>query len=192
MRAAEHKGCREAVALIDMSFMSKFLVQGRDAGRVLNRMSTANVDEKDGTITYTQWLSAEGRVEADVTVARLAADRFMVVATDTVHRHVETLIRRHIEDSNAHAFVTDVTGALAQINVQGPRSRELLQSITDTDLSDKAFPFRAARQIAIGYALLTCVRLTYVGELGYELYVPTEQARAAARSGQQVVCDGLR
>jgi 4-methylaminobutanoate oxidase (formaldehyde-forming) len=171
---AEHRACREGVVLIDMSFMSKFRVQGRDAGRVLGRLSTNAVDGNIHDITYTQWLNPQGTIEADLTVTKRAGDDFLVVATDTAHRHVEMLLQRGIGD--AHAFVTDVTGALAQINVQGPRAREVLQAVTDTDMSNDAFPFRAAREIAIGFARVLCVRITYVGELGYELFVPTEQA----------------
>jgi 4-methylaminobutanoate oxidase (formaldehyde-forming) len=172
----EHRAAREAVVVMDMSFMGKFLVQGRDAGRVLNRISANEVDGAAGTITYTQWLNDAGLLEADLTVTKLADDRFFVVVTDTMVRHVETILRRHIEDAGAHAFVTDVTSAYGQLNVQGPRSRELLQRVTSEDVSDSAFPFRAAREIDIGFARVLCVRITYVGELGYELYVPAEQA----------------
>ena len=172
---AEHEAAREDVIVMDMSFMSKFLVQGRNAGKVLNYLSTNDVDGEAGRITYTQWLNDLGKLEADLTVTKLAHDRYFVVATDTAHRHVETWIKRHIPH-DAHAFVTDVTSGYAQINVQGPKSRALLQSITAADLSNEAFPFRTAREIDIGYARVLCVRITYLGELGFELYVPTEQA----------------
>ena len=172
---AEHRAVRDGVALIDMSFMSKFLVQGRDAGRALEWISANRVDGEPGTITYTQWLDEAGRIQADLTVTKLDAERFWVVATDTAHRHVETWMRRRFP-RDAHAFVTDVTGGHAQLNLQGPRSRELLQKLTGMDLSNEAFPFRTAREIDIGYARVLCVRITYVGELGYELYVPVEQA----------------
>lgn len=171
---AEHRACREGVIVMDMSFMSKFRVQGRDAGTVLERLSANAVDGDPGMITYTQWLNEAGTLEADLTVTKLGDDDFFVVATDTAHRHVETRLRRHAGPH--HAFVTDVTSGLAQINVQGPRSRELLQSITSADLSNEAFPFRTAREIDIAFARVLCVRITYLGELGYELYVPTEQA----------------
>ena len=171
---AEHRACRDGVIVMDMSFMSKFRVQGRDAGAVLDRVSANAVNGEAGRITYTQWLNEQGTLEADLTVTKLADDDFFVVATDSAHRHVEAHLRRHLGD--AHAFVTDVTGAFAQINVQGPRSRELLQSLTSVDMSDAAFPFRDACRIDIGFALPLCVRITYLGELGYELYVPTEQA----------------
>ncbi len=172
--AAEHHAARNDVILMDMSFMAKFLVQGTDAGARLNWISANDVDGDVGVITYTQWLNEHGLLEADLTVTKLDHDRFWVVASDTAHRHVETHLRRHLEGH--HAFVTDVTGAYAQINIQGPRSRELLASLTTADVSNEAFPFRAAREIDLGFARVLCIRITYLGELGYELYVPAEQA----------------
>jgi 4-methylaminobutanoate oxidase (formaldehyde-forming) len=172
--AEEHRAVREGVGLMDMAFMAKFLVQGPDAGRALERISANRVDGDAGVITYTQWLNEAGRLEADLTVTKLDDDRFWVVASDTAHRHVETWMRRHMTDDRA--YVTDMTSAYAQINIQGPRSRELLQSITSVDMSNEAFPFRAAREIDLGFARALCVRITYLGELGYELYVPAEQA----------------
>jgi glycine cleavage system aminomethyltransferase T/glycine/D-amino acid oxidase-like deaminating enzyme len=193
----EHRAAREGVVVMDMSFMGKFEVRGRDAGRCLNWISANDVDGAAGQITYTQWLNAQGRLEADLTVTKLDDDRFFVVVTDTMVRHAENWMKRNIPDG-AHAFVTDVTSGVAQLNVQGPRSRELLQSLTSVDLSNEAFPFRAAREIDIGYARVLCVRIAYVGELGYELYIPTEQAvhvydrvvEAGARLG--LVHAGLR
>ena len=170
----EHDAVRNGVILMDMSFMAKFLVQGRDAGRLLNFISANDVDGPSGQITYTQWLDEAGKLQADLTVTKLGDEKFWVVGSDTAHRHVETWMKRHFGDE--HAFVTDVTSGYAQINVQGPRSRELMQSITTTDLSNEAFPFRATREIDIGFARVLCVRITYLGELGYELYIPTEQA----------------
>ncbi len=171
---AEHEATRKGVILMDMSFMSKFLVQGKDAGRLLNHLSANDVDGQTGMITYTQWLNEGGTLEADLTVTKLADDKFWVVSSDTALRHTETWMKRHFGD--AHAFATDVTSGYAQINIQGPRSRELMQSVTSADLSNEAFPFRSAREIDIGFARALCIRITYLGELGYELYVPTEQA----------------
>jgi len=171
---AEHQAAREGVILMDMSFMCKFLVQGRDAGKCLNRLSGNNVDATTGMITYTQWMNKTGKLEADLTVTKLADDKYFVVVTDTQLRHSETMMRREMEDS--HAFVTDVSGAYGQLNIQGPKSRELLQTLTTADLSNEAFPFRTAREIDIGFARVLLVRITYLGELGYELYIPTEQA----------------
>ncbi len=171
---AEHHAARQGVVLMDMSFMPKFRVEGRDAGRLLEHLSANRVDGDAGRITYTPWLNEDGRMEADLTVTKLDEGRFWVVATDTAHRHVETRLQRHL--GGLHAFVTDATGGHAQINVQGPRSRELLQAVTGADLTDASFPFRTAREIPIGFATVLCARITYVGELGYELFVPTDQA----------------
>jgi 4-methylaminobutanoate oxidase (formaldehyde-forming) len=172
--AAEHRAAREGVILMDMSFMSKFLVEGRDAGERLNWISANNVDGDKGQITYTQWLDEAGKLQADLTVTKLDDDRYWVVASDTVHRHVHTWMKRAFDDH--HAFAADVTSGWAQLNVQGPRSRELMQLVTSADMSNEAFPFRAAREIDIGFARVLCIRITYLGELGYELYIPTEQA----------------
>jgi 4-methylaminobutanoate oxidase (formaldehyde-forming) len=142
-------------------------------------------------------LNDQGRLEADLTITKLDAERYLVVVTDTMVRHAETWLKRHIPPE-AHAFFTDVTGAYGQLNVQGPRSRELLQQLTTTDLSNKAFPFRTAREIDIGYARLLCVRITYVGELGYELNIPSEHALhvyerlTEAGKGAGLVHAGLR
>ena len=172
---AEHRACREGVVLMDMSFMGKFLVQGRDAGAHLDHLSANAVNGAAGRITYTQWLNEAGGIEADLTVIKLDEQRYMVVTSDTAHRHTGTWLERHIGEGR-HVAVTDVTSAYAQLNIQGPRARELLQSATSADLSNEAFPFRCVREIDIGYARVLCVRITYLGELGYELYIPSEQA----------------
>ena len=171
----EHMACRENVALFDMSFMSKFLVQGKDSGNFLNFLSTANVNDKVNQITYTQWLNNDGYMEADLTITKLEEDKFMVVATDTMHRHVLTHMQNHIF-TDMHVFVTDVTGTYAQINVQGPNSRLLLQHLTSISLKNEHFPFRTSMEIDLGYARAICSRITYVGELGYELFIPVEYA----------------
>src|SRR5499427_9540389 len=171
---AEHHAARTGVILMDMAFMAKFDVRGRDAGRVLERVSAGHVNGEPGRITYTQWLNSAGTLEADLTVTKLDEDRFSVVAAASEHQHAETWMRRHI--GAAHAFVTDVTPGYAQINIQGPRSRELLASVTSADVSNEAFPFRTAAEIDIGFARVLCIRITYLGELGYELYIPAEQA----------------
>ncbi len=170
---AEHRAAREGVIVMDMSFMSKFRVEGRDAGRLLNQLSANDVDAETGRITYTQWLNERGTLEADLTVTRLADGEYWVVASDTARRHVHARLKRGLAEG--HAFCCDVTGAYAQLNVQGPRSRELMQAVTQADLSNDAFPFRCAREIDIGFAKVLCVRITYLGELGYELYIPVEQ-----------------
>jgi glycine cleavage system aminomethyltransferase T len=171
--AAEHRAARDGVIAMDMSFMSKFLVEGRDAGRLLNWISANQVDGAAGQITYTQWLDEAGKLQADLTVAKLDDERYWVVASDTAHRHALTWMKRRFGDD--HAFVADLTSAYGQLNIQGPLSRELMQRVTTADLSNAAFPYRAAREIAIGFARVLCIRITYLGELGYELYIPAEQ-----------------
>ncbi len=174
---AEHDAARDGVIVMDMAFMAKFLVEGRDAGRFLDGLSANRVDGAAGMITYTQWLNRRGRIEADLTVTKLDDDRFWVVASDTAQRHVHAWMRRHLDGgTRARVHVADVTSGHAQLNLQGPRSRDLLAALTSADVSNAAFPYRAAAEIDIGYARVLCVRITYLGELGYELYVPTEQA----------------
>ncbi len=172
---AEHKAARENVVMMDMSFMSNFMVQGRDAGKVLNYISANEVNANVNQITYTQWLNHRGTLEADLTVTKLEEDKFMVVVADTMHRHAETWLKRNIPEE-AHCFVTDMTSAYSQLNILGPNSRKLMQALTTADMSNQAFPYRHVREIEIGYARVLCIRITYVGELGYELYIPTEQA----------------
>jgi len=171
--AAEHRAAREGVVLMDLTHMSKFLVQGRDAETVLNRICANNVSVPTGRCVYTQWLNERGRIEADLTVTRLAEDRYFVVAGDVIHTHVETWLKRNTP-AEAHVCVSDVTSGYAILNVQGPKSRELLSVLTRADFSNDAFAYRSMQEIEIGYARVMALRLTYVGELGWELYVPTE------------------
>jgi 4-methylaminobutanoate oxidase (formaldehyde-forming) len=175
---AEHRAVREGVGLMDMSFMAKFRVQGPDAAQVLDRVSAGAVDEKAETITYTQWLDEDGRIEGDLTVTKLAEDDFWVVASDTAHGHALAWLERHISVTGADVTVTDVTEDYGQLNVQGPLSREVLAAVTDTDLSTEAFGFRTARWVELAGAQVLLVRITYLGELGYELYVPAGQSVA--------------
>jgi 4-methylaminobutanoate oxidase (formaldehyde-forming) len=175
LQAAEHHAVREDVGMLDMSLMAKFLVQGRDAERVLNLVSVADVSVPVGRIVYTPWCNAAGGIEADLTVTRLAEDRFLVVVTDLVHRRIAPWIERHTPEG-AHVSVTDVTSGTALLTVQGPRSRQLLSRLTTADLSNAAFPYLTAHEIDIAYARVLALRVTYVGELGWELHVPAELA----------------
>jgi glycine cleavage system aminomethyltransferase T/glycine/D-amino acid oxidase-like deaminating enzyme len=171
----EHKACRENVVLMDVSMMSKFLVQGRDAQKLLDRISTNNISVPIGKIVYTEWLNERGGAEADLTVTRLAEESFMVICSDLAHRHVETWMKRHIE-ADEQVFIVDMTSAYSMINVQGPKSRELLSRVTHADLSNEAFPYMSMQEIDVHYARALAYRVTYQGELGYELYMPTEFA----------------
>jgi 4-methylaminobutanoate oxidase (formaldehyde-forming) len=173
LQAAEHRTVREAVGMLDVSLMAKFLVQGRDAEAVLNRICANDVAVPVGRIVYTQWLNEHGGIEADLTVTRLAEERFLVVVTDLVHRRIAPWIERHTEEG-AHVTVTDVTSGTTLLSIQGPRSRELLQRLTSADLSNDAFAYLTAREIDLHYARVLAMRVTYVGELGWELHVPAE------------------
>ena len=170
--AEEHRAVRERVGMFEQSSFAKLLLQGRDALRVLNHIATASIDVPPGRIVYTQFLNPRGGIEADLTVARLAEDRFLVVTAAFTQTHVEAWIRNHTP-TDAHCLLTDVTGAYAMLNVQGPASRELLQKLSSQDLSNAAFPFGTCREIPLGYQSALAVRLSYVGELGWELYIPT-------------------
>ena len=125
-------------------------------------------------ITYTQWLNEGGKLEADLTVTKLDDERFWVVASDTAHRHVETWMRRHIRRRARLRHRRDL--GLRADQRPGPALARAPAAVTTADLSNEAFPFRAAREIDIGFARVLCVRITYLGELGYELYIPAEQA----------------
>ena len=172
---AEHSACREQVVIMDMSFMGKFLIQGRDAESALNRICCNDVAVPPGRIVYTQWVNEAGGLEADLTVTRLASDQFLVVCSDTAHGHVSMWMNRHFS-SDDHVFVTDMTSAYCQLNIHGPKSRALLSGLTSANVSDHSFPYLHARTIDIGYAQVLAIRVTYVGELGWELYIPAEHA----------------
>jgi len=174
--AEEHRACREDVILMDMSFMSKFVVQGRDAQAALNYLSCNDLDVPVGRITYTQWTNRAGGIEADLTITRRGEEEFLVVCSDTVHRHVETRMRRHFP-TDAHITITDVTSGYAMLTIQGPRSRALLAELTSVSLANEDFPYLTGKEIEIGYARAYAIRVTYLGELGWELYIPTEHAQ---------------
>ncbi len=169
----EHLHARDAFAVFDLSLMSHHLVQGPHARTVLNRVCANDVDTAVGRVVYTQWLDERGGIIADVTVTRLADDCYVVVSGDTIHRRVPAWIKRQ---TRAEEFltVTDVTSGYALLSVQGPRSREVLQRLSPDDWSDDAFPYLTAQKVELGYTPLWALRVTYVGELGWDLLVPTE------------------
>jgi 4-methylaminobutanoate oxidase (formaldehyde-forming) len=172
--AAEHRAVREAVGLFDQSSLAKLLLQGPDAVAALQRLCANDVDVAPGRIVYTQMLNARGGIECDLTVTRLADDAFLVVTVAAVATHDADWIRRGI--AAGRVTLTDVTSAFAVLGVMGPHSRDLLGRLTGAELSNAAFPFGTVREIELGYATVRATRITYVGELGWELYVPTELA----------------
>jgi glycine cleavage system T protein len=173
--AAECRATRTAVGLFDQSTFAKFTVRGPDAESVLQRICANDVGGAPGRAVYTQWLNDRGGIEADLTVTRLADDAYMVVTAAATARRDLLWLKRHIP-SEARASIEDITSGYAVLGVMGPNSRALLQKLTSTDLSNTAFPFGASREIEIGYARLRASRISYMGELGWELYVPAEFA----------------
>jgi sarcosine dehydrogenase len=173
--AAEHRATREAVAIFDQTSFGKLLLEGPDAAGVLQRLCANDVDVPPGRLVYTGMLNEQGGYESDVTVTRLAEDAFLVVTGSAQTTRDASWIRRHLPDA-ARATLTDVTASSAVLGVMGPRSRELLSRLTAADLSNEAFPFSTMREVELGHAPVRAARVTYVGELGWELYVPVEFA----------------
>ncbi len=170
---AEQKAAREAVAIFDMTSFAKLLVQGRDAEAELQRICANDIAVKPGISVYTGMLNARGGYESDVTVSRLSETEFLVLTgTAQAVRDLDWLRRNIRED--ARATVTDVTSAYSVLPVMGPKSRELLSRVGRTKLDNVSFPFGAVKPIEIGYASGLACRRTYMGELGWELYIPTE------------------
>ncbi|KAA0082099.1 FAD-dependent oxidoreductase [Mycolicibacterium sp. P9-64] len=173
--AAEQTATRSAVAVFDQTSFSKFVLVGPDAESALQWLCTADMAVEVGTTVYGGMLNERGTYESDVTVTRTADDEFLIVSSAATTERDKDHIRRNLPAGN-HAQLVDVTSALAVFGVMGPRSRDLLATLTDTDLSDEAFPFGTSKPITLGYAEVRATRITYVGELGWELYVPSEFA----------------
>jgi glycine cleavage system T protein len=173
--AAEHMTVRQGVGLIDMTSFAKYRLQGPDAEAVLNRICANDVAVAPGRMVYTQWLNERAGIEADLTVTRLAEDDFLIVTSAGSQTRDFHWLKSHIP-AGAGAVATDVTSGLAVLAVMGPGARDLLASLTPADLSNAAFPFATSREIELGYGRVRASRITYVGELGWELYVPTEFA----------------
>ena len=171
--ATEHRAVREGVALFDQSSFAKFRLEGRDAARVLNPVCGNDIDVAPGRVVYTQWLNERGGIEADLTVTRLAEDLYMIVSAAETEVRDFYWLKKHIPD-DAHCVLTNVTSAMGVISIMGPRSRALLQSITPDDLNHASFPFATSREIEMGFGYVRASRITFVGELGWELYIPTE------------------
>ena len=172
--AEEHRAAREDVAIFDQTSFAKFLVQGRDAETVLQEVCAGDVAVPPGRAVYTQWLNPQGGIEADLTVTRLAEDEYIVVTGAASATRDFAWLKRHIGDR--FAIATDVTSGVCMLGLMGPKSRDLLNAVCKADLSNDGFPFLASQEIEIGYARVRAQRITYVGELGWELYMPTEFA----------------
>jgi 4-methylaminobutanoate oxidase (formaldehyde-forming) len=171
----EHVAARERVVVIDQTSFAKFLMVGRDAEAALSFICANDVARAPGALTYTQMLNAGGGIECDVTVARLAEDRFQIVTGTGFASHDFDRITRNIP-AGSDAHLVDVTSATAVLSLMGPRARDVLATLTRDDISNGGFPFGTCRQIAVAGAPVLALRVTYVGELGWELHVPVEFA----------------
>ncbi len=171
----EHRATREAAGLFDFTSFNKIEVSGRGALRALQSITDNDLDKPVGTITYTSMLNARGGIECDFTVTRLADDRCLIITGAAFGTHDMVWIRRHMPDDGS-VQVRDLGGTLACVGLWGPRARAILQQVTNDDVSNAAFPYLTAREITIGQVPVTSLRVTYVGELGWEFYTPSEMA----------------
>ena len=174
--AEEHMNIRENVGIYDLTSMGKFIMEGRDAEAVLNRLCGNDVAVPVGKVVYTQMLNERGGIEADITVTKMAEDKFFIVTAGATTTRDFDWIKRHTPE-NAHAVLTDVTWSYTMLGVMGPKSRDLLSKITEQELTNEAFPFATAQDIHIGYGTAYAIRMSFVGELGWELYIPTPMAQ---------------
>ena len=172
---AEHMAVRTGVGMFDQSSFGKFVLEGADAESVLNQICANDVSVPVGKLVYTQWLNERGGIEADVTITREALDRYLIVTAAATQVRDFAWLKEHIP-AGARAVAVDVSSGQATLSIMGPNSRALLQGLTHADLSNDAFPFGTSQIIDLGYGRVRASRVTYVGELGYELYIPSEQA----------------
>ena len=184
--AAEHKAVRTNVGMYDMSSFGKIRVEGRDAEAFMNYIGGGDYSVPVGKIVYTQFLNRRGGIEADVTVTRMAEHAYLVVTPAATRLADETWMRRNQGDFNV--VITDVTAGEGVLAVMGPRARDLLQAVSPNDFSNAVNPFGTAQEIEVGMGLARVHRVTYVGELGWEIYVSADQAghvfEALAEAGQ--------
>ncbi len=173
--AREHHAARSAAVLIDQTSFAKFTLKGPDATTALNWIAAGNVDRPVGSLIYTQMLNDTGGIEADVTVARVALDEYYIVTGTGFATHDFDWIARNIP-SSARCELVDVTSGSAVLSLMGPNARAILARVCADDLSNDGFPFGTARRISVAKCPVLALRVTYVGELGWELHMPTDVA----------------
>ena len=178
--AREHRAIRTGVGMYDMSSFGKLRVEGREAEAFLNYVCGGDMSGPVGKITYTQFLNKAGGIEADVTVTRLAETAYLVVTPAATRLADETWLRRHVGDRNV--VITDVTAGEGVLAVMGPHARAVMQAVSPQDFSNDANPFGTAQQIELGMGLARVHRVSYVGELGWEIYVSADMAAHAFES----------
>ncbi|MCP5043209.1 MAG: FAD-dependent oxidoreductase, partial [bacterium] len=171
--AEEHHAVRKAVGLFDQTSFAKLLLQGPDAEATLQRVCAADMAVAPGKVVYTQWLNERGGIESDLTVTRLDDERYWIVTAPACQVRDTAWLESHIP-TDARVQLVDITSGWSVLSVMGPRSRALLSSLTPDDLSNEAFPFATSQEIDLAYARVRATRITYVGELGWELYIPSE------------------
>ena len=184
--AAECAAVRTGVGMLEQSSFGKHLVQGRDAAQALQRLCAGDMDVAPGRIVYTHMLNERGGIEVDVTVNRLAEDRYLIVSSAAFQPRDRAWIERHFA-ADEHVTLTDMTSAYSVLSVQGPDSRTLLAGLTDADMSNEAFPFGASQVIDLGYARVLANRISFVGELGWELYIDRTFSTASWRRGRHSI-----
>jgi glycine cleavage system T protein len=174
-QAAEHMAVRKGVGMYDLTSMGKYIVQGKDARETLQYLCSNNMDVPIGKVVYTPMLNKRGGFECDVSITRIAdCQYFIVTAAGTVIHDLDHMVRNFLPEKNV--TITDVTHGYAMLAVMGPESRDLLSELTNEDLSNEAFPYATAKEMDIAYARPLAMRMSYVGELGWELYIPTNFA----------------
>jgi glycine cleavage system aminomethyltransferase T/glycine/D-amino acid oxidase-like deaminating enzyme len=194
--AVEHMACRERVALFDESSFSKLIVEGPAALAFLQSVASNQLDQPIGAITYTQLLDHRGGIQCDLTVTRRGPESFMIVTGTAFGQHDLAWLKRH--QPAAGVTITDATSAYVCIGMWGPRARDLLAGVTESDVSNEAFPYLTAQRLVVGAVAVMALRVTYVGELGWELYAASEYGQALWdtlwRAGQPlgVVAAGYR
>jgi sarcosine dehydrogenase len=172
---AECRAARERAVLIDQSSFSKYEISGPGAFANLQRLAAGDLDKPKGALVYTQLCNERGGIEADLTFARLDENRFYMVTGSAFGVRDMGWIKKHLP-ADSSVTVQDLTSARATLNLAGPRARDILQKVVESDVSNQAFPYMTARELRLGLALVLALRVTYLGELGYELHLPTEYA----------------
>jgi sarcosine dehydrogenase len=186
--AREHHACRNTAVLIDQTSFAKFILKGPDAGHALSWIAAGNIDRPVGSLTYTQMLNAKGGIECDLTVVRTGHDQFYIVTGTGFATHDFDWIARNIP-AGMNAQLVDVTSGSSVLSLMGPQARMILSRVCPDDLTNATFPFATARSISIGGCPVLALRVTYVGELGWELHLPTDMAVTVYEALMQVGAD---
>lgn len=172
----EHQTVRERVGLFDLTSFGKIELSGPGALPLLQRVADSNLDRPVGSVIYTQWLNQKGGVEADVTITRLDQERFRIITGSSFISNDLAWLQRNLQAEDGPVTIRDITAELACLALWGPKSRSVLQNVTEADVSNQAFPYLHAKEISLNGARVFAQRVSYVGELGWELYVSPQRA----------------